>query len=308
MWGHRATLEGSEGSWRCLTEARWARGGPMAEGFDRRRFIKACAGIGAAGAAAAAGIGMLRPLTDMDVEIIPIDYPGIHVLRGSPAPYGLPLIPLEITGDGEMRGVPDAFEDQLQWYRYCGHERTPGAQPDWGDDDLLRYHVTAEQRAGLDSWYAPAIDEVIQWEDMPENTPEAIFRDYPGVGAPFRWRSEGQPPEETLTGILLRAPVDELEFTEGILPDREEELLEWMPEHPDDPDSRLMACLSICTHFCCVARFHEDRLAEQSGWGDKIFCTCHLSRYEPFLIDQYHRTIFRYPDEVPEETPEPQPA
>lgn len=269
------------------------------EGFDRRSFIKACAGVGAAGAAAAAGVGMLRPLTDVNVEIVPITYPGVRVMDGSPAPYGLPLIPLEITDEGQLRGVPDAFDGQLQWYRYCGHERSPGALPNWDGDNLLRYHVTEERLAkGLDAWYVDDIDDVIEWSDFPQDTPDPLFEDFPGAGAPFRWRSEGQPSESTLTGMVFRAPADLLDFTASVVPQQTEEIQEWMPQHPEDPDSVLFASASMCTHFCCVARFHEDRLAVQSGYGDKIFCTCHLSRYDPFTIDTYNRTIFRYPDAV----------
>lgn len=267
------------------------------EGFDRRSFIKACAGVGAAGVATAAGIGMLRPLSDIDVEIIPIAYPGVQVLRGSPAPYGLPIIPLEFTSNGELRGVPDAFDDQLQWYRYCGHERSPGALPSWEGDNVIRYDVTDERLAGgLDTWYADDIGEIVSWDDFPEDTPDPLFEDFPGAGAPFRWRSEGQAPESTLTGIVFRAPAEIIDFTAGIVPQQEEDIRDWMPEHPDDPDTVFLACASMCTHFCCVARFHEDRLAVQSGYGESIFCTCHLSRYDPFTIDVYNRTIFRYPE------------
>ncbi len=272
------------------------------EGFDRRSFIKTCVGVGATGAAAAAGAGMLLPLSDVDVEIVPISYPGVQVLEGSPAPYGLPIIPLEITGDGELRGVPDAFDDQLQWYRYCGHERTPGALPDWDGDDMIRFHVTEERQAGgLDTWYADSINDAVRWQDFPEDTPDPLFDEFPGAGAPFRWRSEGMAPERTLTGIVLRAPAEILEFTGSVPPPQQDDLRQWMPEHPEDPDSVFLACMSRCTHFCCIARFHEDSLAVQSGYGDRIFCTCHLSRYDPFTVDAYNRTIFRYPETMVEE-------
>lgn len=59
-------------------------------GFDRRSFIKACAGVGAVGAAAAAGFGMLRPVSDTGVNIVPISYPGVRVLRARPPRTGCP--------------------------------------------------------------------------------------------------------------------------------------------------------------------------------------------------------------------------
>ncbi len=265
-------------------------------GFDRRRFIQACAGAGLASAAAASGMGLFTSLEDTDVDIVPISYHGLQVLPDSPAPYGLPLIPLEITDDGALRGVPDAFPDQLKWYRYCGNERTPGAHPVWDGDDLIRYHVIEAQRAdGPDAWYGDHLDEIARWQHLPQHTADPLFQDYPGTGAPFRWRSGGMPPEATLTGILLRIPQDELGFTASVPRPIQEDLQAWMPQHPEDGESLLVACASMCTHYCCKARFHSDRIAEQRGAGDTIFCTCHFSRYDPFTIDRYDRTIFEHP-------------
>lgn len=271
------------------------------QGFDRRSFIKACAGVGAAGAAAATGFGMLRPVADVEVEIVPISYPGVKVMKGSPAPYGLPLIPLEITSSGELRGRPDAGQDQLMWYKYCSHERAPGTSPEFESDNLTRYFVTEEKLAkGLDAWYEDHIGDVITVDDFPDEEPNPDFSQYPGVGAPFQWRSQGVDTESKITGIVIRAPKDEIGF-DGATTPPEATIRDWFPEDPNSSDHVFMACCSFCTHFCCVPGFHESELSISSGYGQTIFCSCHLSRYDPFTIENYNRTIFVYPDSEPEE-------
>jgi Rieske Fe-S protein len=271
------------------------------DGFDRRSFVKACAGVGAGGAVTAAGFGMLQPVSDVGVEIVNISYPGMRVLPGSPAPYGLPLIPLEITDDGILRGRPDAAEDQLKWYKYCSHERAPGTFQGFESDNVLRYDVSEEKVAkGFDAWFTEHIDEEVHYSDFPKDTPDEQWEGYPGSGAAFRWRSEGVEPESKISGIIVRAPKEELGFMSTVPTPIADEIREgWFPEHPDDPDDIFMACCSFCTHFCCVPDFHTAELAISSGYGDTIFCTCHLSRYDPFQIETYNRTIFEYPDAGP---------
>lgn len=271
------------------------------EGFDRRSFIKACAGVGAAGAAAAAGFGMLRPISDVDVNIVPISYPGVKVLKGSPAPYGMPLIPLEIE-DGVLKGRPDAAEDQLKWYKYCSHERAPGTFPEgaisgFTPTNEIKYFVTEEKiEKGLDVWYEDLIGNPIRADDFPKEEPNESFDSFTGVGAPFEWRSEGVPAESKITGIIVKFPKEELSFDSRVPAPQAEEMDAWFPEVPGEPENVFLGCCSFCTHFCCVPGFHEAELALSSGYGGTIFCTCHLSRYDPFTIQNYNRTIFTFPN------------
>lgn len=119
-------------------------------------------------------------------------------------------------------------------------------------------------------------------------------------GAAVRWRSEAVDAEDRITAIVVRAPKEELGFEPQVpTPEAEEMEAEWFPKHPDDPRDIFMACCSFCTHFCCAPDFHTAEIARNSGAGDTIFCTCHLSRYDPFQIDVYHRTIFEYPNAGP---------
>ncbi|MDX1610937.1 MAG: hypothetical protein R3185_01125 [Candidatus Thermoplasmatota archaeon] len=253
--------------------------------------------MSAAGAMGVAGFGIVRPVSDVDVEVIPITYPGIHVMEGSPAPYGLPVIPLEITSSGDLIGRPDAAENQLSWYKYCSHERAPGTEPSFESDNLLSYFVTEEKiHKGFDAWYKDLIGETINVEDFPDSEPLDKFSEFPGVGAAFKWRSEGVDPEDTITGIVTKMPADALSFGSRVTePQKQEWLDTWFPLNPNDDSERFVASCSFCTHFCCVPGFHESELAISSGYGQTIFCTCHLSRYDPFKISMYDRTIFVFP-------------
>lgn len=273
-------------------------------GIDRRNFIKACAGVGAAGALAAAGFGIARPISDVPVEVVPITYPAIKVLEGSPAPYGLPLIPLRVEDDGRLVGIPDAAEDQLKWYKYCSHERAPGTEPSFESDNELSYFVTEEKIAkGFDAWYKDFVGEPVNVNDFPDGEPLEKFSQFPGVGAAFKWRSNGVDPEDTITGIVVRVdtselPVDAIQFDGRRIPEAEAEQIrnDWFPQDPNNPDVRYIAFCSFCTHFCCVPGFHEGDLAISSGFGGTVFCSCHLSRYDPFVITKYDRTIFVFPE------------
>ncbi len=273
------------------------------QGFDRRAFIKACAGVGAAGAAAAAGFGMLRPLSDVTAEVFDITYPGILVMEGSPAPYGLPLIPLRREDNGDLVGRPDAAgSDQLNWYKYCSHERAPGTEQGFESSNKLSYFVTEEKiHKGFDAWYKDIIGDTVNVNDFPASEPLELFEGLPGVGAAFKWRSEGVDPEDTITGIVVRYPEDRFNFTAKIPAPQQEELLSWFPEDPNNPGERFVAFCSFCTHFCCVPGFHESELAVTSGFGETVFCSCHLSRYDPATFSRYNRQIFVFPNEGDEE-------
>lgn len=268
------------------------------DGLDRRRFIQVAARVGAAAAFGAAGYGLLRPASDVDVNVVPIRYPGAKVLPDSPAPYGLPLIPLRLDDDGALVGVADAAEGQLSWYKYCGHERAPGTDPSFATDDRLRYFAAGSAGSGGPApWYGDRLDEVVAADHFPDTPPDERFAPFPGVGAPFAWRSEGLTPGDAIQGIVVRAPVQMLRFEGAAAVDRDA-LLAWMPPDPADPSFRFVACCSFCTHLCCVPGFHASQVALDKNAGETIFCACHFSKYDPFTFTYYDRTIYVFPDKV----------
>lgn len=245
------------------------------------------------------GYGVLRPTSDVGAEIVPISYPGVKVIEGSPAPYGLPLIPLEVTDDGVLRGIPDAAEDQLSWYKYCSHERAPGTFPGFDSDDVIRYFAAGATAEASDRWFGDRLGEPVRVEDFPDTEPNAAFADQPGVGAPFQWRSEGVPAESKITGLVIRFPKRLLSFDDRVPSQQADRIRDqWFPEDPGDPEMAFLGTCSFCTHFCCVPGFHTSQVAaDRAEFADKIFCTCHLSRYDPFTIQTYNRTIFQFPGE-----------
>jgi Rieske Fe-S protein len=266
--------------------------------WDRRAFIKGCAGAGVVGALGAAGYGVARVPSDLKVEIVRVTCPAIAVLKGSPAPYGLPLIPLRIDPTGDLHGVPDAAPSQLDWYRYCSHERAPGLREEFASTNALTYFTEARDVEGERPWYADRIGQTVNANHFPERETLTLFEQQPGVGAPFAWRSAGVDREDILTGIVVRAPAHRLRFTERVDPEVRTTIeAEWFPRDPARPDQMFLAFCSFCSHFCCVPGFHAAKAAVNKGFADKVFCTCHDSRYDPFTITMVDRHAYRYHDE-----------
>ncbi len=244
------------------------------EGVDRRSFVKACVGVAAAGSVGAAGFGLFKPLAIVKPSTSKIvKYLGAKVLTGSPAPRGLPLIPLSVNDEGYIEGIPD----HLDWYRYCSHEEAPGlADPGSTSDNVLRYFLTEEKivKAGDAAkdiwWYADLLEEKVHVDHFKNLEP--------GTGAAVRWRSEGLSGNDVVTAIILK--LDPSKF-------KSEDYKEFMT----DDGSNLIGYSSFCTHFCCVPGFKEDQTAEKLGFWDTIFCTCHNSRYDPTDLVEYEFTL-----------------
>lgn len=245
-------------------------------GVDRRSFVKGALGAATLGVAGAAGFGMFKQAAIVKPSNIrPVTYLGAKVLSGSPAPRGLPLMPVRINEEGLVEVIPeDDDTNYLDWYRYCSHENAPGlANPDFTQDNTIEYFLTEEKLvvAGDEAierwWYAEKLEQPIRARDF-ANRPF-------GDGAAFRWRSQGQSGNDVITGILLK--LDPAEFNLS-----EEELSKYM-----DMETNLIAFSSFCTHFCCVPGWKEDPSADKLGFWDMIFCTCHNSRYDPRDLTEY---------------------
>jgi Rieske Fe-S protein len=43
-----------------------------------------------------------------------------------------------------------------------------------------------------------------------------------------------------------------------------------------------LAWLNKCTHFCCTPGFKNNPGSEQYNAGDRVYCQCHQSVYNPF--------------------------
>lgn len=260
--------------------------GTETAGVDRRTFVRRAAATAGLAALGASGMGMFRQVAVLEDMIVrQVDYVGVRVLAGSPAPRGLPLVPLAVNADGFVEGVPETDgENHLDWYRYCGHESAPGLRPGGTSDNVLRYFLNEEKLITADDaqreawWYRDRIGEPVhvdEWSNRPY-----------GTGAAVQWRSVGETGDDIVTALVLKLDPDA--FTGKV----RDQLPRFM-----DMDHHLLGVSTYCTHLCCVPGWKEDQAASRLGFWDMIFCTCHNSRFDPRELETYTFTM-RAPRDV----------
>lgn len=245
-------------------------------GLDRRTFVKgamAGAAVGVIGAGGVATAGWLFGSEGALKKERETDYVGAKVLTGSPTRFGVPIVPLQVDEAGYLMGRAE----DLRPYLYCARDQKwPGRSDDYAGDDYLRYHVNtykavrlSEQEARERWWYHDKVGERIHVSD---------FADRPnGTGAGFRWRD----PDErfpAFEGVLIKLSPDEIEAEGRAAVVRDRSM---------DRTHGLIAFDAACTHFCCIAGWHEDPTAEKLGLWDTIFCTCHNARFDPRQLETY---------------------
>lgn len=251
---------------------------PAPEGMGRRQFVKTAMGVAVVGAVGTTTAGLVVPLSTSRLKIRRFPYLGAKKV-GGPAPQGIPLIPLKVK-DGFVEGVPElknaGVNHNLDWYKYCAHEGAPGLEADFTADNVLRYFnnpakvKTAEKELGRSLWYADKLDQKIEVAHFTEV----------GMGAPFRWRSEGQEQNNIVTGIVIR--VD----PEKVGGKRAEPGKKFIGKD-EESGAAFIAFCSFCAHFCCVPGFKESKIPLDKGLFEKIYCTCHDSVYDPLNIHEY---------------------
>ncbi|MFB6280526.1 MAG: ubiquinol-cytochrome c reductase iron-sulfur subunit [Haloferacaceae archaeon] len=271
------------------------------EDSGRRRFVKGVvggatlAGVSSVGAAAinsatrspGAGGG---PTQSWAIEN-----------TGGPAPRGMPMIPIEIDGDGFIKGVWPEVQEVNQggitveiarsedfkgsghtysqeWFQYCGIESYQGLQPSLDSDNYFR--------VGSNPGY--------EWQSQTYEEGDRLniddFSDYeswnngignPGVGKPAtgKWRS--QDAEKVIPVQVLRSPmIERLANGAGDIPDAARSWLQAASSRG------AIAWLNKCTHFCCVPGWKQSQDAVKFGEADDVYCQCHQSLYDPFSIVQ----------------------
>lgn len=261
---------------------------PEERRFSRRSFVKGCALLSGGLMAAGAVGSMALPLSVSNKSpFVRVEYIGA-TLVGGPAPQGVPLMPLvaDAKGDLSVNPAPEGVEGGvLNWYKYCSHEKTTGLQTSFrSPDEYIRYFLTPEKMASIvEGWYLDKLGRVANVADFAEV----------GRGAGFKWRSEGQTGKNIITGIIIKIDPKKLEFNQA-----NEEVVRSQFLVPTDDGNALVAYSSFCKHFCCVPGWHESPLAQAQGVWDMMFCTCHLSVYDPYLIkgDFY---MLQLPEEGP---------
>lgn len=255
---------------------------PLPRRLTRRGFVKGCLYASAAGVAAMSAQAMVNPLAILSRgPRRRVDYIGATVV-GGPAPQGIPLVPLAVGPGGELMGNPrpPGIEGSvLDWYRYCGHARSPALRVDYAPgDELLRYATSPDRlddaralRAATGredvGWYFDRLGEAARVQDFPA----------PGFGAPVGWRREG--PGHAVTAVVLKVDPAQLTFTgapEAVVREG------FMVATPDG--LALLAFATFCKHLCCVPGWRESARALRQGRFDTVFCACHDSVYDPLHI------------------------
>ncbi|HUR69848.1 MAG TPA: hypothetical protein VM370_11440 [Candidatus Thermoplasmatota archaeon] len=250
--------------------------------MDRRSFVKACVTTAGVGALAASGIGLAAGLEiPRKAGLPPVRYFGCHRV-GGPAPRGIPYIPITIENGTLVgktsiphykAGEPDI--NILEWYKYCGHSGAPGLQPDFTKDNTLTYLAKEEYEHIITPWFKPYLDQPVKVDQFPAEN----------FGAAFKWRSEGQSGSNVLTGIIIRAPVSQLERVTSAKPPGKpisEDEFAWVRKNiwHEEGGNVFIGVSSFCTHFCCAPGYREsEKLARPRDAWDNIFCTCHNSNY-----------------------------
>ncbi len=256
----------------------------------RRRFVKGVVGastLSAVGTGAAASIGTATSSTGAGGGVT--QYLAIENTAG-PAPRGMPQIPVEIDGEGFLKGVwPDSVNDEgvatmsiggqtyrSSWFQYCGVQTYPGVEPEADQDNFFR----AAQRPPYD-WQPEVVEggeklHVDMFSDY-EEWGNGIGRAGVGKPAMASWRSVDVPPTSTMPVQVLRSA--RIERLAG----GDSQHAEWLSA---TTDQGFIAWLDKCTHFCCVPGFKSFSDSAKFGAEDKVYCQCHQSVYDPFSIVQ----------------------
>ncbi|MFB6183154.1 MAG: ubiquinol-cytochrome c reductase iron-sulfur subunit [Haloarculaceae archaeon] len=258
----------------------------------RRRFVKGVVGsaaLAAVGTGSAAAISTATSPTGAGGG--PTQYIGIHNVSG-PAPRGMPMIPIEITDAGELKGVwPEVttkteagrqikvaeteiggFTFSSEWFQYCGVQTYASLQPD----------------ADQDNFFRTAAGSPYDWQTQDPGTKLTVdmFDDYKswgngigksGIGKPAQgmWRSKGD--VKSLPVQVIRSErVPKIAKGEGKYADIPENVRKFF----DAATAKsFVAWLDKCTHFCCVPGFKTSTYANAE---DLVYCPCHQSIYDPF--------------------------
>lgn len=257
---------------------------PASKPIARRDFIKTSVRVAAGGAILAGAAPVVVPLSYNPIKRKRFPFIGARIFPPGPAPQGIPAIPVRVNKDGVLEGVPEAdfsvggTKHSLEWYKYCSHEKAPGLEPDFTDDNTLEYFALTEKigkakEQGIDLWYKDLLGQKVLAEHFTQV----------GMGAPFRWRSQGQEQTNIVTGIVMKINPDQMKGK--------------VPEGIFDKKNGFVAFCSFCAHFCCVPGYAENNsdltkfgFRKTDGNGEPhevIYCSCHDSRYDPLDLRQY---------------------
>ena len=274
----------------------------------RRRFIKGVVGGASLAAVGTTGAAAINSVTS------PAGVGGgqttAMVIENTvgPAPRGMPQVPVEITDEGEIRGIwPEVVTQNMEgqeveiartedfkgtgvtysqeWFHYCGIESRQAMDTNLDTDNIFR----SAQSPGYD-WQSDAKEpgDPITMDDFDgyDSWGNAVGDEGVGKPAAGRWRSEGA---ETSTPVtVVRSPIVEDLVAEGQATRSDgreyqvdEGMRAWLEASTQDG---VIAWLNQCTHFCCVPGYKTTEQSYAYDAANEVYCPCHQSVYDQFSI------------------------
>jgi Rieske Fe-S protein len=262
------------------------------EQTGRRRFVKGVVGSAALASVAAGTAASINTATSSPgAGGGTTEFVGIKLVSG-PAPRGMPIVPIEVADDGALQGkwpevkevdqggktVTVAQEDvggttySSSWFQYCGVQQYTGTAPGVeADNQFLVKHDKYDWLSELDVGRPLRVDDFSDYEEWTNEYGS------PGDGKPgmadWRSTSDGRP----LPVQVIRSPeVPKLANGEGRYSSLPDDVLNFVDAATQES---FIAWMDKCTHFCCVPGY---RTSDFGGGGDKVYCQCHQSLYDPF--------------------------
>jgi Rieske Fe-S protein len=266
----------------------------------RRRFVKGVVGSAALSSVASGSYAAVNSATSPSgIGGGTAEYMAIENTDG-PAPRGMPIIPLEVTGNGELKGIwPSVSEREVggqtinvaemdlggvtyssAWFQYCGVQQYQGAQPAADQDNFFRSAGGYDWMSDIDRGEKLTVDMFSDYKTWTRLTNKQL-----GKPAKGTWRSQGDD-VKTMPIQVLRSPeVSKMANGEksqvtgkdySNLPQSVRNFIDAATEQ------NFMAWLNKCTHFCCVPGFKELEGSANFGGADEVYCQCHQSIYDPF--------------------------
>lgn len=282
----------------------------------RRAFVKGSVAAAVTATVAGGAYALAKPLTIIkESNVKEVSYVSSFRVAG-PAPRGIAWLPLEVK-DGILYGIWDwptrvGLESELgasnlDWYRYCGHETAPGLQSTVGEDgkltapfesdNALRYFISEDKLATSPAWFKGLLGQPMRVSDFTlEFTKARAPNQGPESGASGVWRSEDQKGTAIISVIVIKVkdPENAVTLDSKVSSSIRDAVVKNIVDA-----GGFIAYVAFCTHFCCVPGWKDDRKASTASSGtpevgdgtswDLIFCTCHLSRYNPvhFTIQKF---------------------
>ncbi|SFS00853.1 hypothetical protein SAMN05216559_2414 [Halomicrobium zhouii] len=258
----------------------------------RRRFVKGVVGSAALSSVGAGGAAALDATTGpLGAGGGQTFFFGIENTAG-PAPRGMPIIPVEVTDEGELRGqTPQRAEEvgegsngfngsgvpyTWSWFQYCGIQSYAGLNPEADEDNYFRatpgtYDWMSDVEGG-EPLTVDMFDDYAEWGNDIGSS---------GVGKPATasWRSEGPDAQTIPVQVLRSTRVTQMVNGEGPYSDLDESVRAFLEGATADD---FMVWLNKCTHFCCVPGYKAYADSARFDAENKVYCQCHQSVYDPF--------------------------